>query len=1148
MRARFIWVVSLLAASAASAQTYVAAASSATYPALANPTPLALANDDGRATIPLGFSFPFYDRTYTSVIVTANGMLFFEPGGCSVATSSCDYPFNWAVPHPVEPNALVAPLWDDLSGSHGAGAAGVVRHEAVAGPNGQGIAIEWSDWNHWSALSSYHLTFQVRLWENGIVEFFYGPMSGQGIALSATVGMEDPTGARGTPGKACATMTSNPDGGEAFCGFADFVPQERITFGPPAPADLFSTELEVTGASSSGSDLSLSTELHLRNFGNADATGFTYRLYLSSDSVLDASDVPMQPEQGPVSLAALGATVHAAVSTVPRPASGSYHVIAVIDGSNSVPESDESNNTRATADPLLAGIDLVAEGITGPAQSDPGAPVAVSLTLSNRGIDAPASEIAFRILLSANGTLDAKDVELHRGTVPIGASQTVTQPVTFTLPANVPSGQYAYVLQLDDGPGAGVIGELDETNNIAFGSAVRVRQPELMVGPVSVADARPPHPSTELAFFGEEIRLSVAIANQGEAAAQGFTVLFYLSENDLLNGFNDPFVTQVQGLSLAPGESTVASVTAPVPTQSPGGASLVAGTYLFFAAVVSNGNFRDPVPANDLNHSALLRVRGPVADLVATSLSGPAEVGSGESFLVSRTLRNVGFADAPPARYRYFLSANTLITESDVPLAVWTPSGMAEARTVTLPEGAEDSGTDLVKIPPGTPAASYYLGVLLDPPGASAAGQVIEVSEENNGLTMQTVAVTERPLRITNPSIPDAVVGLPFEYQLAAGGGAGPYAFTLRPGAGALPEGLTLESGGRIHGVPRSPGVTGFTVVVLSGGEAAEAHLVIRAIPLTASLVVTTHSLPPVVRQLGYRGQLSAAGGMAPYRWSLESGALPPGLALDEQGAVTGGTDAPPGTFDVVVRVRDGAGSAAAKALSVRVVAPGALVIQRPALPPALAGATYLADMVVRNADGSAPERPVTWSLASGRLPAGLSLEGEAEVAFLQGTPREPGTFPFTLAVEDGQGRIDSTQLVLVVLPVSVRVHGEVPPRVAPGEAVSVRFLADESLPARFTLHSGRPPPGLALSTEGKLEGTIAPDAAPGPYTFTVAAQTSSGGRGLGTFTTEVEREAAGARPSGCGCQGSVSGPLAAAFVVTLWLPGRKRRRDFPVR
>jgi hypothetical protein len=61
-----------------------------------------------------------------------------------------------------------------------------------------------------------------------------------------------------------------------------------------------------------------------------------------------------------------------------------------------------------------------------------------------------------------------------------------------------------------------------------------------------------------------------------------------------------------------------------------------------------------------------------------------------------------------------------------------------------------------------------------------------------------------------------------------------------------------------------------------------------------------------------------AAGGVKPYKWSIQAGALPPGLALSTGGSTTG-KPTKVGTFSFSVRVDDSAGAAAGAPSSVMV-------------------------------------------------------------------------------------------------------------------------------------------------------------------------------------------------------------------------------------
>lgn len=62
-----------------------------------------------------------------------------------------------------------------------------------------------------------------------------------------------------------------------------------------------------------------------------------------------------------------------------------------------------------------------------------------------------------------------------------------------------------------------------------------------------------------------------------------------------------------------------------------------------------------------------------------------------------------------------------------------------------------------------------------------------------------------------------------------------------------------------------------------------------------------------------------ARGGQPGYTWSISSGSLPAGLALDPNGTITGTVTAAPGTYSFTVRVTDASSASATKALSITI-------------------------------------------------------------------------------------------------------------------------------------------------------------------------------------------------------------------------------------
>lgn len=1106
----------------------------------------AIACDRGRAQVALPFQFQFYNRRYSAITVTANGMAFFEPS----TSPTDDFPSNVAIPSTTEPNALIAPFWDDLDGNNGTSA---MRQQVVTGPNGQGLAIEWRDWNR--RFGMYSLTFQIRLWENGVIEFFYGTMQGAGQAITATIGIESPTGSQGTNALIASScqnkiMPANPVPSYAHCDLSSFDPMNTgspityVRFGPPPGADLQATGLRVTGIAQAGNDLQISAEVSMRNFGTVASGPFNYRLYLSEDTLFDApsadagvADVEIvtgaQPP-GPFTLNPNQALTNAATGVAARPVSGTFYVLAVVDEANAVMETNENNNVLATSTPFFAGVDLVAENVGGPPSAGPGDPVTISYQVTNQGFD-PAGVVPFKIFLSLDTVPSADDREVFSGTRTVQGGENVLAQVTFTLPGSVPADDYYVMLQLDDGPNAGVVVEVSDANNTVFSrNRMQVRQADLIMERIRIARPTLPFETANAAFFGEPIRVEATVTNQGGATAPDVSVVFFLSDNETLNGLSDPTICDDGPFVLAPGASRSIAKTCTVPTRSVTNQVLTRGPYFFFAAAVA-ANLAETNPGNNFVQAPPLLVRTPAPNLLAINLRGPTRMAPTEAFAVTRTLTNNGNRPSPNVQYRYVLSANTIMTADDPVLPIVTMTGEVNERTVQLAVDQQNVATEIVRVPALLPPATYYLGILIDP-----LNQVDEVDKEDNGLAGPQVEVVPPALGVDPPFLPDAIMNQSYRAELGVVGSSAAPSFRVKD-ARELPPGLSLAMNGLITGTPTRTGAYAFTVVIDAGGRTAEARRGLKVSRSTASLALATPLLPPPARLLPYDFQLGAQGGVGPYRFRVTAGELPGGLTLSERGQLSGTPSGALGTASqLTITVVDAVGNADARQYTMTVVDASPFRIVNPSLPNGVLGTDYFADLAAQNAGGAPISRPVRWTILEGTLPPGLSLEDTVtERLIISGRPTNAGVYRFRLDVRDSQGREDSVTYTVFVASNGLSITGEVPRSVDRGATVSAQLTTTGEISAgRFFTVDGALPPGLTLDETGRISGTVDAEAPYRSYTINVGyGQSPERTVTMRPYRIDVEPPGTGAR-RGC----SVTGFELGGLLGLLTLLSRRRR------
>ncbi|MFZ0737150.1 MAG: Ig domain-containing protein [Candidatus Acidiferrales bacterium] len=273
-----------------------------------------------------------------------------------------------------------------------------------------------------------------------------------------------------------------------------------------------------------------------------------------------------------------------------------------------------------------------------------------------------------------------------------------------------------------------------------------------------------------------------------------------------------------------------------------------------------------------------------------------------------------------------------------------------------------------------------------------------------NVTSIATISIVLPPL-INTLSLPNGQNGIPYNQTLSVSYGVTPLNYSII--SGSLPAGLAMNSNSQISGTPSGSGTSQFTVQVADSGIPPETASMAYTITIAPPppLSIATNLLLQGVEGTPYTGTIAATGGIPPLMWTL-TGNLPPGLTLatntepNSSTAVTtgtiSGTPTATGTSTFTIEVEDSAlpPQFATRQLSVTINPPGSVHVTTVSLPAGVTAQGY--SEAVQATGGIAP---LTWSVAQGQLPPGLTLN--AASGTITGLPLRQGTSDFTIEVTD---------------------------------------------------------------------------------------------------------------------------------------------------
>jgi hypothetical protein len=406
-------------------------------------------------------------------------------------------------------------------------------------------------------------------------------------------------------------------------------------------------------------------------------------------------------------------------------------------------------------------------------------------------------------------------------------------------------------------------------------------------------------------------------------------------------------------------------------------------------------------------------------------------------------------------------------------------AGSSQSFKATVTGDSTGEGVSWAVTGGGTLTHETLSAVTLTAPTTAGTTTLTATSKANTSKsTKVTVTVTAKP-QIQVAKLPTAVTGKGYNAALSVQGGVAPFKWSIV--AGSLPSGLSLNATPpSIVGTPTTPGTYNFTLQIVDSSTPPQTATLPETIVVAAPLALAPVSAPTATVGNSFIFALNASGGITPYTYSISAGALPAGLTLNTATGAISGTPTAAANASFTVQVADSSSPAQTAAASASLTVATGLHISGSTVPDAVSGAAY---NTVLSASGGV--NPVTWSIASGSLPAGLTLN--AASGTISGTPSAVGSTTFTLKVMDSSspaqsGTSSSTINVYAPLAVSATVPNAVANQPYNGSLTATGGDA----PFTWAITAGTLPQGLTLnSSTGQITGTPTTG---GTVSFTVQA------------------------------------------------------------